>query len=390
MNVMAVATVLVPFTQVARYELRRRQPVANPASASAPLADAVLSDEEKPDFYYIILDGYARSDTLMQLYSFDNTPFLSFLKDQSFAIQPECQSNYILTSLSLSSSLNMDYLQNALPAGADSRDAQLTLSRMIRDNAVWRILKRLGYQTVAFDTGYRTTELRNADYFLKAPLHAINPLEALLLETSGFAAYQELAEAIHLPYVFPGYESHRERVTSILDMLPGAAEIPGPKYVFAHIVLPHPPFIFDEGGGSITPPFRYTLMDGDAFPGTEEQYIQGYVAQLKYLNHRLQELIPELQSRSHRPTIIILQGDHGPGMQLSYDSAQDSNLEERLRILCAVYSSDAEITESELPLTPVNLFRVLFNQAFQIDYALLPDRSYYSSLNAPLDFVEYP
>lgn len=131
-------------------------------------------------------------------------------------------------------------------------------------------------------------------------------------------------------------------------------------------------------------------MDGDAFPGTEEQYIQGYVAQLKYLNHRLQELIPELQSRSHRPTIIILQGDHGPGMHLSYDSAQDSNLDERLRILCAVYSSDAEITESELALTPVNLFRVLFNQAFQTNYALLPDRSYYSPLNAPLDFVEYP
>jgi hypothetical protein len=148
----------------------------------------------------------------------------------------------------------MDYMQDLLPARTQDRNEQRTLPRMIRDNAVLEMLDRSGYQTVAFDTGYRTTELRTADYFLVAPNPAINSLEALLMETSGFAAYQELANVTDLPYVQPGYGSHRERIDSIPDMLPETTDLPGPKFVFAHVVPPICPSFSTKVAGRSHPP----------------------------------------------------------------------------------------------------------------------------------------
>jgi hypothetical protein len=95
-------------------------------------------------------------------------------------------------------------------------------------------------------------------------------------------------------------------------------------------------------------------------------------------------------ARSQRPTVIILQGDHGPGMQLRYDSPEASNLEERLRILCPAYASGGSSEGLESALTPANLFRVLFNQVFEARFPLLRDHSYYSTLEEPLDFIEVP
>ena len=58
------------------------------------------------------LDGYARADILAELYAFDNSDFLNFLQDQGFRIASESTSNYIQTHLSMSSALNMSYLDD--------------------------------------------------------------------------------------------------------------------------------------------------------------------------------------------------------------------------------------------------------------------------------------
>lgn len=47
--------------------------------------------------------------------------------------------------------------------------------------------------------------------------------------------------------------------------------------------------------------------------------------------------------------------------------------------------------EGELPtekLTPVNSFRLVFNQVFGTDYPLLKDISYFSATYRPFDFVD--
>ena len=47
------------------------------------LAPAISSH---PDIYYIILDGYARSDVMQELFNFDNTGFLERLRHKGFFV----------------------------------------------------------------------------------------------------------------------------------------------------------------------------------------------------------------------------------------------------------------------------------------------------------------
>jgi hypothetical protein len=58
----------------------------------------------------IVLDGYASLNSSTTLHGFDNTSFFDSLKTLGFEFPEKSKSNYSMTFLSLSSSLNMDYL----------------------------------------------------------------------------------------------------------------------------------------------------------------------------------------------------------------------------------------------------------------------------------------
>ena len=44
---------------------------------------------------------------------------------------------------------------------------------------------------------------------------------------------------------------------------------PGPALLFAHIIVPHPPFVVDEQGRSTYKVGPVVYSDGDQYPGTE-------------------------------------------------------------------------------------------------------------------------
>jgi len=67
---------------------------------------------EKPDIYYILLDGYPRRDILKAYYQYDNTPFIKQLKDLKFKVLEGGSSNYTRTKYSVRSIFEMDYIDN--------------------------------------------------------------------------------------------------------------------------------------------------------------------------------------------------------------------------------------------------------------------------------------
>ena len=71
----------------------------------------------KPDIYYLILDGYANSSTLKEVYGYDNQGFEDYLEEKGFKVASESRSNYAITALSLASSLNMEYINYLSEAG---------------------------------------------------------------------------------------------------------------------------------------------------------------------------------------------------------------------------------------------------------------------------------
>lgn len=68
-----------------------------------------LDCQNRPDIYYIIVDGYGREDVLRETYGIDNSEFLGFLKENGFHVIDQAHSNYTQTVYSLSSSLNLNY-----------------------------------------------------------------------------------------------------------------------------------------------------------------------------------------------------------------------------------------------------------------------------------------
>ena len=142
--------------------------------------------DQPPNIYYIILDGYGRSDVLKNEYGYNNSDFLNGLRDLGFYIAECSQSNYAQTQMSLASSLNFNYIDSLSDRFVPGSDDRTGLDALIHHGAVRESLEKAGYQTVAFATGFLATELRDADYYLSPERSRgqLNEFEVLLMETT--------------------------------------------------------------------------------------------------------------------------------------------------------------------------------------------------------------
>jgi hypothetical protein len=388
LNAAAAVALVVPLIRIAVHEAQ----VNRPWGVAAPLPSLTRPKPEagQPDIYYIILDGYGRQDVLEENLDLDNSEFVSFLRDRGFFVADEGRSNYAQTVLSLASSLNMEYLDGVQESmGEDSLNVK-PLARLVRHSQVRRILESLGYKTVALTTGYRRTEIEDADLFIEAPQEGLSTLESLLTQTSALMPFYELAHAASLPVAYPGYLAHRSRVEFSLQELEQMPELDGPKFVFVHVVIPHPPFVFDKDGQPLPQDHFYELADASDYWGDPQEYIQGYSDQVVFLDPRIETIVSKLILDSPAPPIIIIQGDHGPGSHLDWSNPDDNALRERMAILNAYYFPGLDQTGLYDTMTPVNSFRVLFDEYFGADYDLLPDVSYFSSARRPYRFQFVP
>lgn len=384
------STALLFGFRLVSYEVTRLQPSASPLPRTCNLRTAGHEQQVLPDLYYIVLDGYARGDTLKALYEVDNEPFLSFLASRGFYIADKSRANYIQTRLSIAATLSMDYLDPALQrAQAEGIPWGIEVSRLIRDNPVFAFLRELGYRSVALETGFRVTELEDADIFLRPPgqkVSLFNP-EYVFLDSTPLRPFLYPRPFVSTAPFRPGFNAHRRRINSLLDTLENdVPDLPGPKFVFAHLVTPHPPFVFQSDGSPVPPSVVYSPKDADHFPASREVYRKAYRQQVEYLNSRLPQVIAGILEQSSTPPVIILQSDHGPGLRLKWDAPAESDLLERTAILNALYLPGIEGARLYPSISPVNTFRLVISEYFGAQCPLLPDRSYFTSWSDPEDF----
>jgi hypothetical protein len=332
------------------------------------------ADKEAPDIFYIILDGYPRQDVLWKVHQFDNSEFLEFLKTQGFHILGNSHSNYPGTSLSLASSLNLNYIDQLIPAEQRRSNNGWFLKDLIQRNHVLQFLKKRGYVTAAFDSGYFQTELKNVDHFYATGWFLNEFHEALLDTTPAWVLFKNIGR----------YQMQRRRILYILDHLPDPKDATKPVFVFAHIMALHPPFVFGPNGEERSPQsssLQFWKDFGD--PSRKELSLQ-YQEQLTYINKRMQSAVQAILRNRNRPVLIILQGDHGSSFLSSEQGT--SFYQERFSILNAIHVSDETLLYDSM--SPVNTFRVIFNSCFGTTYKLLEDRSFYSLRNTPYQWED--
>ena len=385
LNVVSVVLMAFPLLTIASIlpeesrqiqALRMRQ-----KEAELPVA---TSSHLRPDIYVIIVDGYGRADFLQNIYGYDNSEFINFLKGKGFYVADRATSNYPQTELSLSSLLNFQYLDDYVSGFGDA-SGRGPLRELLQHTRLRQFLEQDGYQFVALPSAALFAQMRDADVYVHLTPSNINEFEGLLAASSVVGVAVE-AWGVNLPV--QSYELHRRYILFSLETLKDVPEIAGPKFVFAHILSPHPPFIFDGSGNFITPDAPYSSWDASLFPGSKEQYIQGYTNQMIFINQKLKDVINSILDHSAQPPIIILQGDHGPGAHYDMLKLNDSCLAERYSILNAYYFPDGDYESLYPEITPVNSFRVVLDQYFGVKLDVMADKSYFASWLSPYLFRE--
>jgi len=335
-----------------------------------------------PDIYYIVPDRYANERVLRERYGYDNSPFLDYLRSRGFFVVTASYANYPKTAYSLASSLNMSHLlEMARETGPDLK-SWVPLHQAIEDNRVIGELKKTGYRYIHFGTWWLGTH-RNRRADLNIDLMSLSELGSLLYRnTLAYPAGRILGLG-----GFSGEERKFswERTRHQFDRLENMGKEPGPKFVFAHLIVPHEPYVFNPDGS-----FRTEMEEEAATPR------DNYVAAVEFVNNRLKIVIERLLTSSAIPPIIIIQADEGPFPDGYEDDqanpdwrrAEPEKLREKFGIINAILVPGLE--GGFYPgFTPVNTFRIIFNHIVGSEMELLPDRSYaFTNLDRRYEFFE--
>jgi len=333
------------------------------------------------DIYHIVLDGYGRADVLRDLYGHDNTGFLDALQDRGFCIADSARANYTQTLLSL-----------VTMYGGNVRSGRADIDNSYRRWLAWQLSEavRVGIfdpfcdWTRAFATGYSATEILGVDSYL-SPAVDLNEFERGLIATTPLGVLLNVVESRY------GDVLHRRRVEFVFDNLAVARDDPPRAFTFAHIVAPHPPFIYAPllaKAGAVVP-----LADGDHVIHEGglgvEQYRIAYRAQIKAVNERILHAIDTVMANG-RQSVILLHGDHGPGSLLRWENLAPDPVaaRERLGILLAVHLPNPLDDICGYVSTPTGAVQAIKWRLYGLEPERRPERSFFSTWSRPYDFVE--
>ena len=343
------------------------------------IGNSIHENKNYPDVYYIILDGYAGSESLKKTFEFDNEEFTNFLNSNNFFVPQHSHSNYPHSYQSLASSLNMNYINEI-----ESEDLQKRTDvayQMIDNNLVMKNFKAKGFKVINVFSGWGPTR----DISL-ADLNVCNEYSGIL--NSEFFS-MVINKSILDPFYVKIFENdrkellfcHFEKIKNMHDISEK------PIFAFAHITIPHGPYIFGANGESITPE-SLQLGENVVDLGNNEVNKAGYLGQLKFTNKLATDMIENILSKYDQPPIIVIQGDHGSGEVRGWNKLEKEGLQERHSNFVAILVPNSNKGIFYETITPVNIFRIILNNYFGETLPLLDDKMYGMGIDPPWEFVD--
>jgi hypothetical protein len=373
--------------RVATDQLQARSEVRNsplakrlgqPPAVSEPAVRSGMT--EPPDIYLVILDEYAGSAVLRERFGFDNRAFEDSLRKLGFTLPESVQSNYVHTLLSLPSVLNFSHLVQLQHELGPSKTDPALPNYLVENNRTTAFLQGHGYQFLFFPSQWwiSTHHNRKADWTFR-PWTGFN----LAREFTRSDMRRVFVGTTPLNLLRRDFAHDADHVRRTLDAL---AQIPnrgGRKFVFAHILIPHYPYVFDAG---------CRITGKRAIGGWDQRRRDAYIGQLQCLNGLLLELVNSLLQRSAKPPVILLIGDHGTN-SLRYSSAKSAaavtpaQARERFGAFGAFYLPEGGGQVFADSLTLVNVIPHVLNYYFDARIPLAPDSLYLSLEQTPYLFA---
>jgi hypothetical protein len=318
------------------------------------------------DIYLIVLDRYGSDWSIDHRFGIAGDALPDWLASQGFQVVPGARANYRATDFSLASMLSMRMLDEySVTPGRVSGDRTYARSRLARPE-VAAFLRDNGYTYYQLGSWYgptHTNELAdvtltwNEDTEFESVLRESTILPALdrlmgRSEGEGDEYRDDARAAIHFQF--------RQ-----LQRLPS---VPGRKFVFAHILMPHPPYVFDANGDMVVKATAEQVPERDL-----------YRQQLAYTDAQVKATVQALLAGpDDQDPIVVIMGDEGPFLCRNVDCVDDSQrrLGIRFGALGAYYLPGQSAGFFPDDHTHVNTFRGILSAYFGADLPSLPDRSY--------------
>ena len=311
---------------------------------------------EKPNVYHIILDEYTDNEILMKKFNYNNEKFLEFLNKNEFYMPNKSFSTFGSTPDELNLILNMDY---PIKRGWVSDSYQA-----LKNNKVMSVFSDQNYSIVETNSMMRWKNFSDVDTKL---CYGTNFINSEFLE-------QVLRKSIIRYFLEQHHNDTRRDIIRCtfneLNEIPSQSN--GPTYVFSHVYVPHPPFLFGPNGENVTPDHR-------EISGLQDwENPQGYVNQVIYATDQVSMVVKNIVKNDPN-AVIIIQGDTGTFTGIEDMSKRKMNDVYQVHsILYAVRIPGANNLES---MMPVNTYRIIFNNYFNMNYEYLEQRIYTTDQN---------
>ncbi len=307
--------------------------------------------ENTPDIYFLIFDEFAGFDAMRGYWKYNEiAAFEDYLKSKGFFIAENSHAAVPSTLPEISSRLNYETV------ASEDGSTQIFYD-LINNNKVMQFLKDRGYSTVVFNGLYyawSTQQTITADF-------SYQPAETY---TGGYLNNEfevlVLKNTMVLPFLYnekqddPVAARNRSMIFFTSSQLPQLSEVPGPRFVYVHLMFPHAPFLFDSRGKPLDPQYYWNW----------DYYLGNYIYSLSYIHDLVDNLITS--SSPDHPPVIILQSDHGArNGPDSYTKYLENYPEEyRTLIMNALYLPGCDTSSLSQDIDPINTFPVVFNCYF--------------------------
>ncbi len=337
--------------------------------------DSLPIPASRPDVYYLVFDSYPGTKFLKEYMDYDNTSFNDSLTRKGFYVIKSPKSNYNRTIFSIASTLNFDYLKDIHNNTSVSPKTYNMAKLTIEDAIVPKIFKHYGYtfhNLSVFDID-NSLSMRKETFLVLPEKNMLmyntlperlraDLLWHLLVGKNAIPAIQKLFAKNEREFATQEREKRSYNNTVIDSLLKIPLQKTGkPKFIYAHLYLPHPPFFYDESGKEND--FNYVL--------TEESQKNKplFLSYLKYTNKTILEIINSIILNSEGNAVVILQSDHG---YRDFEGALNFP-ETFFKNYSAFYFPDKNYSAIYDTISNINNFPVLFNKYFNTKISLQTD-----------------
>ena len=192
-------------------------------------------------------------------------------------------SNYAGTVLSLTSSLNMEYVNYFTDAVGINSTSNKILYPLYSDNNIMNIFKSFNYTLVSSHPFSEYITLSGLEICSNNPFY--NSVSAVFLGTTILhPILKTTADHYHADHVLCQFSE----LSSLHD------SIKEPFFAYIHILLPHTPYIFGPSG-EIKEIQRYDTK-------TTQEHKLAYIDQVQFSNKKIIETIDKILLESNSPT----------------------------------------------------------------------------------------